>query len=189
MITRGLPARSECVGSTWLFPEESLFLTKSTGKVTHTGGKLFGEDSVYYKTLLEWLKAGAPADPTPPPKVSKLEVYPPQSVIEGEGSTQEFIAVAHYSDGTTRDVTNLSAFMTNNETSAAIDKDGMVTAGARGEAFVMARFETKTEGRQVLVLPKDLKYQAPGDHRQLHRSAGGKEAEPTANSPQRALHG
>ncbi|MCG8652203.1 MAG: DUF1549 and DUF1553 domain-containing protein, partial [Pirellulales bacterium] len=43
----------------------------------------------------------------------------------------------------------------------AIDKDGNVTAGARGEAFIMARFETKTEGRQVLVLPKDLKYEAP----------------------------
>ncbi len=142
-------------------PEESLLLTKSTGKVTHTGGKLFDEDSVYYKTILEWLKAGAPADPTPPPSVSKLEVFPPQSVIEGEGSKQKFIAVAHYSDGTTRDVTNLSAFMTNNETSAAVDKNGNVVAGARGEAFIMARFETKTEGRQVLVLPKDLKYEAP----------------------------
>ena len=142
-------------------PEESLFLTKSTGKVTHTGGKLFDEDSVYYKTILEWLKAGAPADPTPPPNVANLEIFPTQSVIEGEGSKQRFIAVAHYSDGTTRDVTNLSAFMTNNETSAAVDKDGNVVVGARGEAFIMARFETKTEGRQVLVLPKDLQYDAP----------------------------
>jgi hypothetical protein len=142
-------------------PEESLFLTKATGKVTHTGGKQFDEDSVYYKTILEWLKAGAPADATPPPNVAKLEVFPPQSVIEGEGSKQKFMAVAHYSDGTTRDVTNLSAFMTNNETSAAVDKDGNVVAGARGEAFIMARFETKTEGRQVLVLPKDLKYEIP----------------------------
>ncbi|MGI9472555.1 MAG: DUF1549 and DUF1553 domain-containing protein, partial [Rubripirellula sp.] len=142
-------------------PEDSLFLTKSTGKVTHSGGKLFGEESVYYKTLLEWLQAGAPADATPPPNVAKLEIYPPQAVIEGEGSKQRFISVAHYSDGTTRDVSNLSAFMTNNETSAAIDLGGNVTAGARGEAFVMARFETKTEGRQVLVLPKNLKYESP----------------------------
>ena len=142
-------------------PEESLLLTKSTGQVPHTGGKLFDQDSIYYKTILEWLQAGAPADPTPPPRVTKLEIYPPQSVIEGKDSTQQFISVAHYSDDTTRDVTNLSAFMTNNATSAAIDKDGKVTAGARGEAFVMARFETHTEGRQVLVLPKDLQYEAP----------------------------
>ncbi len=142
-------------------PEDSLFLTKSIGKVPHTGGKLFDEDSVYYKTILEWLQAGHAADATPPPSVANLEVYPTQSVIEGADSKQRFIAVAHYSDGTTRDVTNLSAFMTNNETTAAVDKDGIVTAGSRGEAFVMARFETKTEGRQVLVLPKDLKYESP----------------------------
>ncbi len=142
-------------------PEESLFLTKAIGKVTHTGGKLFDEESVYYKTILEWLKAGAPADPTPPPAVAKLEIYPPQAVIEGNGAKQRFIAVAHYADDTTRDVTNLAAFMSNNDSSAAIDNLGNVTAGARGEAFVMARFETKTEGRQVIVLPTDLKYEAP----------------------------
>jgi hypothetical protein len=142
-------------------PEDSLFLTKSTGKVLHTGGKLFDEGSVYYNTILEWLEAGAPADPTPPPHVTKLEIYPPQAVIEGTGSKQRFISVAHYSDGNTRDVTNLSAWMSNNETSADIDNDGLVTAGARGEAFVLARFETKTEGRQALVLPKDLQYTVP----------------------------
>ncbi len=142
-------------------PEESLFLTKSIGAVTHTGGKLFDKDSVYYKSILEWLNSGAPPDATPPPQVTKLEIFPPQSVIEGTGNTQRFISIAHYSDGTTRDVTNLSAFMSNNDTSAAVDKDGVVTAGARGEAFIMARFETKTEGLQVLVLPEDLKYEAP----------------------------
>ena len=142
-------------------PEESLLLTKSTGEVLHTGGKLFDKDSVYYNTMLEWLKAGAPADPTPPPHVTKLEIYPPQAVIEGTGSKQRFISVAHYSDGNTRDVTNLSAWMSNNDTSAEIGNDGVVTAGARGEAFVLARFETKTEGRQALVLPKDLQYTIP----------------------------
>lgn len=142
-------------------PQESLLLTKAVGQVPHSGGKLFGQDSVYYSMILEWLRDGAKADQTAPPKVTALDVFPTQSVIEGKDSQQRFIAVAHYDDGTTRDVTNLSAFMTNNETSAAIDQDGLVTAGARGEAFIMARFETKTEGRQVLVLPKDLKYEAP----------------------------
>jgi hypothetical protein len=36
-----------------------------------------------------------------------------------------------------------------------------VTAGARGEAFIMARFATHTVGSQALVLPKDLKYSPP----------------------------
>ena len=36
---------------------------------------------------------------------------------------------ARYSDGTDRDVTSLAVFLTNNETSAAITPDGLVTAG------------------------------------------------------------
>ena len=44
-------------------------------------------------------------------------------------------------------------FLSNNDSSAAIDADGLLTAGRRGEAFVMARFDTHTVGSQVLVLP------------------------------------
>jgi hypothetical protein len=142
-------------------PEESLLIEKSIGSVPHTGGKRFEMDSEYCRTLLRWLSAGAPADSGEPPRVTKLEIYPQQAVIEGEGSTQQFIARAIYSDGTTRDVTNLATFMTSNDNSAPISPDGLVTAGARGEAYVMARYETHTIGSQVLVLPKDLQYTAP----------------------------
>ncbi|MDB5291619.1 MAG: hypothetical protein JWL69_2860, partial [Phycisphaerales bacterium] len=43
-------------------PEESLLLTKATGKVPHTGGTRFKDDSPLYASLLQWLKAGAPDD-------------------------------------------------------------------------------------------------------------------------------
>ena len=36
-----------------------------------------------------------------------------------------------------------------------------MTAGRRGEAFVMARFDTHTVGSQVLALPKNLQYTPP----------------------------
>ncbi len=142
-------------------PHESLLLEKSTGAVPHTGGKLLGPESESYATLLRWLEAGAPRDPGPTPAVIRLELYPPQAVLEGQGTTQQFIARAKYADGTDRDVTHLAIFLTNNDNSAAIHADGLVTAAARGEAFVMARFETHTVGSQVLVLPKDLQYTAP----------------------------
>ena len=41
-------------------PEQSLLLLKAIGKVPHTGGELFKPDSVYYRTLLDWISAGAP---------------------------------------------------------------------------------------------------------------------------------
>jgi hypothetical protein len=70
-------------------------------------------------------------------------------------------ARAKYSDGTDRDVTSLALFLTNNDNSAEISKDGLITANNRGEAFVMARFETHTVGSQVIVLPADLQYTPP----------------------------
>jgi hypothetical protein len=142
-------------------PEESLLLEKALGKVQHTGGKRFDETSEYYAALLEWLESGAPADPAQPPRVMGLELFPPAAVIEGGGASQQFIARARYSDGTDRDVTSLALFMTNNDNAAPVDADGMVTAKHRGEAFVMARYETHTVGRQVIVLPQDLRYEAP----------------------------
>src|SRR5262249_11022094 len=63
--------------------------------------------------------------------------------------------------GTDRDVTSLALFLSNNDNSAKISPDGEVTAGARGEAFVMARFVTFTVGAQVIVLPKGLKFSFP----------------------------
>jgi hypothetical protein len=68
---------------------------------------------------------------------------------------------AKYSDGTERDVTNLSLFLSSNETSAKIDANGLVTAGDRGEAFVMARFNTFTVGSQMIALPKGLQFTFP----------------------------
>jgi hypothetical protein len=144
-------------------PAESLLFEKSVGAVPHTGGKRFAPESPYAQTLLRWLQAGAPADPGPVPAVTAVELYPPSAVLEGEGTTQRFVVRAKYADGADRDVTDLALFLSNNDNSAAIDADGLVTAGARGEAFIMARFSTHTVGSQVLVLPKDLEYTPPSE--------------------------
>ena len=142
-------------------PERSLLFEKSVGAVPHTGGKRFESDSLYAQTLLRWLEAGAPNDQGEVASVDRVELFPPHAVLEGEGTTQQMVARAIYSDGTDRDVSNLAVFLTNNDNSAPVDEDGLVTAAARGEAFVMARFETHTVGSQVLVLPRDLDYTRP----------------------------
>lgn len=144
-------------------PEESLLLLKATGAVQHTGGKRFESDSPYYKTLQSWLQAGAADDAGDVPKVETLELYPPRAVLEGEGAAQQLIAVAKYTDGTVRDVTSLTVFLSNNDNSAPVDANGKVTAAKRGEAYVLARFETKTVGSQMLVLPAGLQYTPPSE--------------------------
>ncbi|MCU0715115.1 MAG: DUF1553 domain-containing protein [Pirellula sp.] len=144
-------------------PEQSLLLLKATGAVQHSGGKKVEPGSKHYETLLTWLKNGAPPDAARMPVVTKVDVYPNQAVIEGEGKAQRLVAVATYADGVQRDVWDLASFTTNNERTAAVDADGNVKSGVRGEAFVMARFDTHTVGSQILALPENVSYKAP-DH-------------------------
>ena len=69
--------------------------------------------------------------------------------------------VARYSDGTTRDVTRLALYLTNNKNTADIDEQGMVTASKRGDAFVFARFAKYTVGAEMIVLPNDKHFRWP----------------------------
>lgn len=142
-------------------PSASLLMEKGCGDVPHTGGKRFDKTSEYYSTLLKWLEAGAAADPQEPPKCVQVEVFPPNAVLEGANVTQQFIARAKYADGSDRDITSLAVFMSNNDNSAPVNESGLVTAANRGEAFVMARFDTHTVVSQVIVLPAGMDYVAP----------------------------
>ena len=141
-------------------PNESLLLEKIVGKVPHTGGKKITEGDEYYNTMIRWLEADCPQDLPTVATVTGVEVFPPNGVLDGAGTAQRVIVRAKYSDGTDRDVTSLALFLTNNETSAKIvsNGDGTVTAGERGEAFVMARFSTFTVGVPFITLPKGARF-------------------------------
>lgn len=156
-LTRELPGRRINLA----VPEDSLFITKSIGKVPHTGGKRFEADSELNQTLLRWVRDGAPMDAGEVPKVVSVELYPQQAVLNGENATQQLTVRAKYSDGTDRDVTGLAYFSSSNDGSADVSQTGLVTAGVRGESFLMARFETHTVGSHFITLPKDLQFQWP----------------------------
>ena len=140
-------------------PEECLLIEKSVGAVPHSGGERFKTDSDLNRTLLRWLDAGAPKDAPDVARPVALELFPPKLVLEGEGATHRMTVRAKYSDGTDRDVTSLARYMTSNDVSAKINDDGLVTAGARGEAYVFARYATFTVGSQAIVIPKGVKYE------------------------------
>jgi hypothetical protein len=140
-------------------PKESLLLEKASGQVPHTGGKKIEANDQYYAAIQKWIEADCPQDaPTVATPVS-LEVFPPGAVLDGKGEKQKLTVRAKYSDGTDRDVTTLALYMSSNDTAAKIDPDGTVTAGERGEAFVMARFHTFTIGVPVITLPRGAAFQ------------------------------
>lgn len=154
-ITREMPGRRVDLA----VPRESLLVEKSIGVVPHTGGKRFEVDSELCQTIVSWIAAGCPRDPADVAVCTGIELFPEAGVLDGEGATQQVTVRAKYSDGTDRDVTSLALFLSSNETSAAISPEGVVTAGTRGEAFVMARFATYTVGSHFIVLPKGLQWE------------------------------
>ncbi len=139
-------------------PKDCLLYAKAVGKVPHSGGKRFEEDSPYAATLIRWLEAGAPQDAGEVPKCVSVEVYPPGGVMDGEGETQTLNVRAKYADGTDRDVSGVAYYRTSNDNSALVEQTAVVTAKNRGEAFLMARFDTHTVGSHFIVLPKGLQF-------------------------------
>jgi len=134
-------------------PAESLLLLKATNAVPHTGGKLFEKDSDLYKTLAAWITAGAPDDVGTVPEVIGISL-PKQSVVFNSiGQQGKARVTASYSDGTSRDVTDLARFFSNNPAVAEIDSSGSVTAKGPGDTNVFARFSRFTIGAEVIVLP------------------------------------
>ncbi|PAZ05838.1 MAG: cell surface protein [Opitutia bacterium AMD-G1] len=142
-------------------PEESTMVEKAIGNVPHSGNKLYEADSQYNKTILEWISNGAKDDAPGLAKVTGIEVFPKQIVLEGKDATQQITVRATYSDGTDRDVTSLALFMSNNDPVASIGKDGVVKSGDRGAAFMLARFDVFSVTAQAIVIPKGLVYERP----------------------------
>jgi hypothetical protein len=142
-------------------PDASMLVTKCNGDAPHTGGKLFTKDSDNNQAILRWIEAGAKDDPADISEATSLEILPKQILLEAPDQKFQITVRAHYSDGTDRDVTKLALFLSSNDGSAKIDKEGIITTGQRGEAFVMARFHTFTVGTQVIIIPKGLQYTKP----------------------------
>ena len=95
----------------------------------------------YERTLrAAGLPAGAKLDLSVA-RVTKLEIYPKNPVIETIGNGQQMRVVATYSDATTRDVTREAFIDSGNTEVATSDRQGVLTAIRRGEAPVLARYE------------------------------------------------
>lgn len=142
-------------------PEQSLFLLKATGQMAHGGGRRIDKDSDYYQLLLRWITNGTPRTPDTTPLVERISVFPPERSLLPKGQ-QQLIVTAHYSDGSTSDVTHLATFQSNESVIAAVDASGMVQAGPLpGEAAIMTRFMEKFAVSNILIpLPNPAPTQA-----------------------------
>ncbi|MDX1969011.1 MAG: DUF1549 and DUF1553 domain-containing protein [Planctomycetaceae bacterium] len=121
-------------------PEKSLLLAKASGQVPHGGGKRIEPGSEPYRMLLSWVQAGAPASAPDVARVVRLELLPREQILQPD-QQQQLVVIAHYSDGSQRDVTRDAQYSSNLDVVAVVADDGLVTANApTGEAAIMARY-------------------------------------------------
>lgn len=121
-------------------PESSLLLVKAAGQVPHGGGRRVPPDSEDYQTLRRWIVQGMPVGDDRAPTLQKLTIIPPQSVLD-RSAEQQVAVLAHYSDGSIRDVTRQAQYQSNEVAVAGVDDQGLIrTFDMAGEAAVMARY-------------------------------------------------
>lgn len=132
-------------------PEKSLVLAKATAQTAHGGGFRFGVDSLEYRTIVEWIREGAVYEETKTPRLTELRVYPSEKLLVGRGATQQLVAVANYSDGSVRDMTQLVQYSSNSPDVVQVSAGGIAKALELGETAIMVRTMGKAVAARMLV--------------------------------------
>lgn len=121
-------------------PEKSLLLLKPIGVLPHGGGKRLEANSPDFTTLQRWVMAGMPRRLGNAPKLERITVQPNETILSANAKLPLKVT-AHYSNGTTRDVTRLAQFQSNESAIAAVNDAGVISTNVvTGESAVMARY-------------------------------------------------
>ena len=149
-----------------LEPELSLLLRKPLMEVAHGGGRRLKKNDSGYEVLRDWIAQGCQVDPASAPTCVKLEVYPRERILKRPAHTQQVLALAHFSDGSVRDVTSLAVFTSSDDAVATVDANGLVVSQDRGEAAILARFLDKIETSSMMFLKEipGFRWNAPPEN-------------------------
>jgi hypothetical protein len=134
-------------------PAESLVLKKPTGQIPHEGGVRFSTLSTEYSVLRTWIANGCRPDAADVPRPVRLDVTPTRRVLIDPADRVTITAVARFSDGSTRDVTNLVTFETTNLGVAKVHPTGEVVREQPGELVVLVRYLDRQVPVRLAFLP------------------------------------
>jgi len=122
-------------------PDRSLLLLKAAGKLPHGGGVRMEEGDADYNVIRLWISQGMPAGSDDDPQLQSVSVFPQQRKLPRNGG-QQLQVTAHYSDGSSRDVTRQSQYTANNTDMAVASQNGLVSMqGTPGDVAIMVRFQ------------------------------------------------
>ncbi len=122
-------------------PEQSLLLLKTSANLPHGGGHRIATTDPAYSILRRWIEQGMPYGSEDDPVVTHIDVHPAERLMQRQ-SNQQIVVVAHYSDGSTEDVTRMTQFDSNDTEMAEVSAKGLVgTSNLTGSVAVMARYQ------------------------------------------------
>ncbi|MCE9534461.1 MAG: DUF1553 domain-containing protein [Planctomycetes bacterium] len=140
-------------------PDASLLLQKSTGQVSHVGGKRMDAASKEYQILRRWIAAGAPLDAVDMSRVLQLRVTPTEKTIK-PGESYSLSVEAKFADGTTEDVTALCSFDSRDAQVATVDANGLVKATGVVDTALIVRYLAEPM-IAVVVVPRSASETVP----------------------------
>lgn len=120
---------------------DSLILYKPTHEDEHGGGERMKPDSWSYHLIRRWIESGARGLGDGHPDLVKLEFTPSEIILSRDGEQSALRVLAHWSDGTSEDVTPLCRYQTNDESVADVNGDGVVASKGRGDTHIVAFYD------------------------------------------------
>jgi len=130
-------------------PRSSLIFMKPAEFVEHGGGEIIDEDK-NAQLLLKWIEQGAKY--IEHRQLKHVQVTPRRFVANQVGEQTALKVVAHYQDGSTRDVTNLTQFAADDSSAVNVDSKSATARILRpGRHLVIARYSTEVIPIELVV--------------------------------------
>ena len=141
-----------------LNPDESLLLQKPLMQVAHGGGQRIKKADAVHTVLHSWISEGMQIESAGTATLQSIQILPSDRVLMDESSKQQLLVLASFSDGNVRDITELTAFDSSDESIATVSNDGLVHREGRGEATILARYVDRMATSKITFLTDRKKY-------------------------------
>ncbi|MHC4996067.1 MAG: DUF1549 domain-containing protein, partial [Planctomycetota bacterium] len=137
----------------YAIPEESLLLLKPSEQTNHKGGYKLDPDSPDGQTVLNWVRQGTKLESQR--KLTRVDVTPVTQVMKKTSDKVNISVIAHYDDGSSRDVTRWTVLAPNDDQAVTIDDDANATVHRTGAHVIIARYLDQVIPVQLLLPLRD----------------------------------
>ncbi len=120
--------------------DDSLMLLKPLAEVPHEGRQALKPGSREHQMLRQWIVEGTKFDNIHN-RAKSIEILPKEAEMDLAGRSQQFLVIAKYEDGSTRDVTREAHFSVSNTEVTDVTGGGVVRGLRRGESALLVRYE------------------------------------------------